>query len=75
MAVFTVSKDANIGYLIEVEAETEQEAIEKVQDAWSNNPTFVKNYLEAAEIYDENTYIADSRWYSESMTLDDMCCE
>lgn len=75
MATFTVAKDANIGYLIEVEADSEQEAIEKVQDAWSNNQAFVRNYLEAAEIYDENTYIADSRWYSESMTLDDMCRE
>lgn len=45
MAIFNVATTANIGYLIKVEADSEQEAIEKVHDAWFNNPTFVKKLL------------------------------
>lgn len=56
MATFNIEKDTNLSLVMAVEADTEEEAIAKVEAAWCENATFVNNYLMEAEIFDTSTY-------------------
>lgn len=56
MTAYNIVKDLNLTMTMSVEASSREEAIEKVNEAWSNNEEFVHNYLYQADIADAYTY-------------------
>lgn len=74
---YLVTKMVSVSSLIEVEANSEDEAIEKVDDAWAESETFVKNVMMSSEIDESETYVntvQDPSYYdAEVHSLDEMC--
>lgn len=56
MATFFINKEARISMSIEVEAESEEEALSMVENAWENNEVFIANYYDNAFTDDIETY-------------------
>lgn len=72
MAKFQIVKNVDLQMTIEVEADTLEEAYDKIDDAWANNEMFVQNYLQGAEVIDDTLdENPDATTYT--MTLEEMC--
>lgn len=71
MSTFYIGKECKLDMAIEVEADSYEEAVEKVENAWENNPTFVNNYFDHAASFENSTYAASPADYG--MTLEELC--
>lgn len=72
MTKFQIVKNVDLQMTIEVEANTLEEAYDKIDDAWTNNEMFVQNYLQGAEVIDDTLdENPDATTYT--MTLEEMC--
>lgn len=56
MATYEIAKDINLTLTMAVQADSEEEAIAKVENAWANNEKFVHYYLYEAQIIEAATY-------------------
>ena len=71
MSTFYVGKTCQLDMAIAVQADSYEEAVEKVEEAWSNNETFVNNYFAHAASFETDTYAATPADYG--MTFEEMC--
>lgn len=70
MAIYDIAKDINLTLTMAVQADSEEEAIEKVENAWANNEKFVHYYLYEAQVVDAVTY--GSNAFGTAVPFDEM---
>lgn len=73
MTIYKIAKDIDMTLVMDVEADSLEEALDKVDDAWGNDSEFVRNFLDQAEITDESTYqVSDIYANCASMPFDEL---
>lgn len=72
MTTYKIAQDVNLTMLVSVEADSAEEAVEKVRGAWANSDNYVKEYLYSAVVIDEEIYDMSDDMYAQATPLDEM---
>lgn len=71
MSNYYIAKEVKLEMSIQVEADSYEEAVAIVEDAWENDETFANNYLTHAAVFEDEVHSGTPADYN--MTFEELC--